>query len=76
MYDFCRQVAGEGLNAFADEEIELRKAEAIDGIGSVVGVPMDGSIALRRRLDEVLKPGERKKIEKQARKEEARYKAH
>ena len=76
MYDFCRQVAGEGLNAFADEEILLRKAEAIDGVGSVVGVPMDGSIALRRRLDEVLKPGERKKIQKQAKKEEARYKAH
>lgn len=76
MYNFCKDVVGEGLNAFAEEEILLRNAEAVDGVGSVIGVPMNGTMALKERLGEVLKPGERKKIQKQIKKEEARYKAH
>ena len=75
-YDFCRQLVGEGLNPFTNEEIELRKAEAIDGVGSLIGIPHDGSVPLKEKLKGVLKPNERRKLTKQVKKEETRYKAH
>ena len=75
-YDFCRQLVGEGLNPFTNEEIELRTAEAIDGVGSLIGIPHDGSVPLKEKLKGVLKPNERRKLTKQSKKEESRYKAH
>ena len=69
-YDFCRQLVGEGLNPFTNEEIELRKAEAIDGVGSLIGIPHDGSVPLKEKLKGVLKPNERRKLTKQVKKED------
>ena len=75
-YSFCKDVIGEGLNLISDGEKDLRRGEAIDGIQSIIGIPYNVAPEIRKKLKGLVKPGERKRLEKQVARERLRYEEH